>query len=118
MVPTLRWGLLRSNFSLAIGLLGRFLSLSVWARRTQKRVRLLAAHPLDDVFLNVRRGLVVSGELHRVRRPTLGPRTEVGSVTEHLRERDLSADDLRGAALLHALHLTAAAVEVADHVAH
>src|SRR5437868_13015656 len=72
IVPTFRCGLFRSNFSLAMTLLGRFL-LGARAGSAVQRVRLLAAHPLDDLFLDARRGLVVSGELHRVRRPPLRP---------------------------------------------
>ena len=49
----------------------------------------LAPEAGDDFLLHVGRHLLVRVELHGVRGPALGPRTEVGSVTEHLRERHL-----------------------------
>ena len=54
----------------------------------------------------------------RVHRAALGLGAQVGRVAEHLGQRHLRADDLRVAARLHALDVTAATVEVADDVAH
>src|SRR5437588_7712748 len=97
VVPTLRWGFDRSNFFLA---------------------RSLASHPGDDLAGDRLGNFLVGVELHRVRRATLGPRAQVGSVAEHVRQRDLSPDDLTGAPLLHPLDLPTPAGEVADDVAH
>src|SRR6266545_6063582 len=81
-------------------------------------VYLLAAHPADDLFLDGCWRLLVRIELHRVRRATLGARTQVGSVAEHLREGHVSTDDLAVAPLLHAADLAAAGREVTDDVTH
>ena len=85
MVPTLTWGLFRSNFSLAMALDPLPCDVVVGLEGALRR--LLAAHAGDDLFLHGCRRLLVDVELHRVRRATLGPRTQVGSVPEHLRQR-------------------------------
>src|SRR5437588_12853846 len=97
VVPTLRWGFDRSNFFLA---------------------RSLASHPGDDLAGDRLGNFLVGVELHRVRRATLGARTQVGSVAEHVRQGDLSPHHLAGAALLHSLDLPPPAGEVADDVSH
>src|SRR5690606_8773310 len=69
-------------------------------------------------FGNVRRSFRIAGELHRIRRPTLCCRTQVGGVTEHLRQRNFSTDDLARRALIHTLHKAATTVQVANNVTH
>src|SRR6185312_12295778 len=73
---------------------------------------------LDDLLRDVRRHLFVALEHHRVRRAPLCVRAQVGRVAEHLGQRDRARHDLGVAARLHAVHAAAAAVEIADHVAH
>src|SRR6266487_6809281 len=90
IVPMFRCGFVRSNFCFDMGLtLAPLLPLS-----------LLAANAGDDLFSDRPRHLLVGVELHRVGRSTLGARAEIGSVPEHLRQRHVSPDDLRVAALL------------------
>src|SRR6478735_4187158 len=79
---------------------------------------LLASSLLDDLFRDAPRDLGVRVELHAVASTTLGLAAEVSDVAEHLRERDRRGDDASAVALVHRLDLTAAGVEVADHVAH
>src|SRR3954451_24030 len=107
MVPMLRCGLVRSNLALAMAVP---CSLSV--------CELFAANALDDFFGNRLRHLLVRVELHGVGRATLGARTQVGSVAEHLSQRDLTPYHVGGAALLHPLDTAPPRGEVADDVAH
>src|SRR6185369_17450212 len=107
IVPMFTCGFVRSNFFLAISAL---LSLSD---------RCLADPGLGEELLGeVARDLCVVRKLHRVARAALGHRPQVRGVAEHLGERDECADHGRGAPVLRALELSAAAVEVADDVAH
>src|SRR5436190_21059568 len=103
IVPTLTCGLVRSNFFLAIVAAPGFL---------------LDLGLLDEFGGQVARDLGVVAEFHRGRCATLGHAPQIGHVAEHLRERDERPDDLRRSARLHPLDLAAAAVDVADHVAH
>src|SRR4051812_687977 len=108
IVPMLTCGLLRSNFFFAI--VGVLLLLAGWARSAPCLLNELRGQAVRDL------GVVT--EFHRRRRPALGHRPQVRDVAEHLGERDERADDLCRPARLHALDLAAAAVEVADDVAH
>src|SRR3990170_1698571 len=104
IVPMLTWGLVRSNFFLAMSC-----SLDLGL--------------LDEFRGQARWHFGVVAELHRGRRTPLGHAAQVRHVPEHLGERDERADDLglvadRAAPALHALDLAAPAVEVADDVAH
>src|SRR5689334_11378957 len=92
MVPMLRCGLVRSNLALAMAV-----PYSLACRE------LFAANALDDFLGNRLWHLLVRVELHGVRRTTLGPRTKVSSVAEHLSQRHLSSHHVRRAALLHPL---------------
>src|ERR1700722_1290286 len=129
MVPTLTWGLSRSNLAFAtlvsLLLLNRLRSSN--DEPTQDisfRLPLLLGESggfflvAADLTGDVGRDFLVAIELHRVRGPALGVGPQVGRVTEHLGQRHVAGDDLRVAALLHPVDLTAAAVEIADHVAH
>src|SRR6266567_4713899 len=107
IVPMLTCGLVRSNFFLAICLLPG----SCPSGRLDLRL-------LDELRGQAGRDLGVVTELHRRRRPTLGHRPQVRDVAEHLGQWDERPDDLGRSARLHPLDLPAAAVEVADHVAH
>src|SRR5215208_5813080 len=73
---------------------------------------------LDDLLGDVGRHFLVAVELHRVRRAPLRHRTQVADVAEHLAQRGVAAHHLRVAAVLHPLDAAAAAVEVADDIAH
>ena len=84
IVPTLTWGLLRSNVFLAMGFPSSSLTRVWWVLESE---RSLAADAGDDRFLHECRRLLVRVELHRVRGATLGARTQVGSVAEHLGQR-------------------------------
>src|SRR3954453_9400003 len=103
IVPILTWGLVRSNFFLAMWAAPGFL---------------LDLGLLDEFRGQVARHLGVVAELHLGARATLRQAAQVGDVPEHLGERNERPDDLRRAARLHPLDLSAAAVEVADDVAH
>src|SRR3954451_25141730 len=107
MVPMLRCGLVRSNLALAMAV-----------PYSLADCELLAANALDDLFGDRLGNLLVGVELHGVRRATLGARTEVSSVAEHLSERDLRPHHVRGAALLHPLDATTPRREVTDDVTH
>src|SRR5206468_6725449 len=79
-----------------------------------RRLRLL-----DDLLGDVRRHLLVVRELEREVAAAAGHRAEVRRVAQHLRHRHVRLDHLLAVALrLDAEHLAAAAVQVADHVAH
>src|SRR5438093_8421632 len=97
IVPTLRWGLDRSNFCFAMS---------------------LASHAGHDLARDRLGNFLVGVELHGVRRATLGARTQVGSVAEHVREGHLCPDDLARPPLVHPGDLAPPPGEVADDVAH
>src|SRR4051812_17968567 len=114
MVPTLTWGLFRSNFSLAM-VAPTFLS---GDQTDGVDGDLLASDPSDDLVGDRLRDLLVRVELHRVRGAALCARTQVGSVTEHVREGHLSSDHHAVAPLLVALPPPTTGVEVTEHIAH
>src|SRR5215218_200347 len=139
MVPTLTCGLSRSNFSFAtlVSLLGsrggpprranlgnlsqppRSRRFNGAAGRNPCSGGLLASRAgLDDLLGDVRRHLFVALEHHRVRRAPLRVGAQVGRIAEHLRQRHATGHDLCVAARLHSVDAAAAAVEVADHIAH
>src|SRR5436190_18974245 len=97
MVPTLRCGLVRSNFCLAI----------------TPPVDLRGARRVDELACDRLRDFLVAIELHRERGPPLRRRAQVSGVAEHGRERDARADRLRVAARLEALDAHSARVELA-----
>src|SRR6476619_1488779 len=74
---------------------------------------LFALHPRDDFVAHVLRRGLVSIEVHRVARASLGPRPQVRCIAEHLGQRHARRDDLRTAAILLRLDLAAPAREVA-----
>src|SRR5271154_460411 len=109
MVPTFTCGFVRSNFCLAIAWLlptpchgpdGPDASLSaIWCDPAGPRwggPGLLPLRPSDDLLGNRLRNLVVRMELHRVRGATLGARTQVSRVAEHVGERNKRLDDVAG----------------------
>src|SRR4051812_20589420 len=101
IVPMFTCGLVRSNFFLAI--------------------RMLSSADLglgNELLGEIARDLGVVRQLHRVARPTLGHRPQLGGVAEHLGQRHEGPHDGGRAALLGRLDLAATAVDVADHVAH
>src|ERR1700681_3738869 len=100
MVPTLRCGLVRSNFFFAPA------SSYLTSRRGA------AADGLREVSRHFR----VVTELHRVRCPPRGHRPKLGSVTEHLGKGYARFDVLRCPASLHAEDVTATRGEIAHHV--
>src|SRR6476659_9418638 len=73
----------------------------------------------DDLVGDVRRHLVVVGELHLEVAAALRQRAQVGSITQHLGEGRVRADHLLARTLrLGPEHAAAAAVQVADDVTH
>src|SRR5438046_399962 len=101
MVPTLRCGLVRSNFCFPIPYLS-FLPL--------RGLR------VDDLACDRLRHFLVPVELHGERGPALRRRAQVGCVTKHRGERDVGPDRLRVAPRLEALGAPAARVGVAPPV--
>src|ERR1044072_4748131 len=99
MVPTLRCGLGRSNFCLAIP---SFLPLALRA---------------DELACDRLRHFLIAIELHGERCPALRRRAQVGCITKHGCQRDTRPDRLRVAARLQALDTPTARVEVSHHVA-
>src|SRR5271166_2012518 len=111
MVPTFTCGFVRSNFCLAIAWLlpapchghggpdALFVCdlLHLLVRSAPGRIGvtgLLPLRPGDDFLGNRLRNLVVRMELHRVRGATLGARTQVSRVAEHIGEWDKRLDDV------------------------
>src|ERR1700712_905015 len=86
--------------------------------RTDIKPVLLAVLLRDDGLGDVRGNFRVRAEHHRVARPAGGLGPQVADVTEHLRQRDQSGHDAGAGALVHALDLATAGVQVADDVAH
>src|SRR5674476_1471510 len=130
MVPMLTCGLVRSNFALPTMVLLRtnqVLRLTtmpdaatswVLGALNADTTASLATDLLDDLFSHVLGNLGVGVELHRVVGTTLRLGPQVANVSEHLRQRHHSLDDLGTADVLHGVNLSTAGVEVADHVAH
>src|SRR5919198_3960158 len=95
MVPTFTCGLSRSNFSFATGSRSFQKALGPASRRTSETYsslstcsHRLSGAVLDDSLCQVVGDLFVPIELHRVLRPALGGRAQIGRVAEHLGERD------------------------------
>src|SRR5918992_4028745 len=112
MVPMLTWGLVRSNFFLAISA-SLLLLLPEPLPRGPSDLRLLR-----ELVGDAGGDLGVVRELHRRGRPTLGHAAQVGDVAEHQCERHERPNDLRPAPVLHAFDVPSPAVEGADDVAH
>src|SRR6201993_4360274 len=118
MVPMLTCGLVRWNLAFATA----FSSLVLRPAHRGGRVRtdcwLLASRLGDDLLGDAGRDLSVGIELHAVVRPALRPAAQIPHVAEHLGQRDKRLDHPDPGAFLHGLDLAAAAVQVADDVAH
>src|SRR5580658_11338743 len=113
MVPTFTCGFVRSNFCLAIAWLlpapchghggpdALFVCdlLHLLSGPLQGGSGLLPLRPGDDFLGNRLRNLVVRMELHRVRGATLGARTQVSRVAEHVGEWYESFHHVAGALL-------------------
>src|ERR1700693_585847 len=118
IVPTFTCGLLRSNFSFAMS-----------ASAPQ---RVLVRTPLtgsllpqrlpcglgDDLFSHLRRRFLVVRKMHSETSAALRAAAEVSGIPEHGGQRHLRGDDLASGARFAALNLTAARVQVANHIAH
>src|ERR1700729_504263 len=125
MVPTLTWGLSRSNLAFATLVLLLLLSecfvrpqdepnqdisfpseTAATRRQRNSRCRLggFLLSPADPLG-NVRGHFLVAVELHRVRGAALGRGPHVRGVAEHLGERHMGGDDLSVTTLLHAVDL-------------
>src|SRR5579864_3614743 len=87
-------------------------------RSPSVRALLLAPCPGHDLAGDRVRDLVICAELHGVGGPALGPRTQVGSVAEHVAQRHQSPYDVAGPPLFHALDLAPAGGKVPDDFAH
>src|SRR5919109_4319578 len=103
MVPTLRWGLFRSNFFFAI-----CPPSSPWLRALRRR---------DDLARDRLWRLLVAVELHRESGATLGRRPQIGRIAEHRGKRDAGANRLRISPRLQAFDPAAASIEISHDVA-
>src|SRR3546814_4654985 len=91
----------------------------MWSDRVAQALAALPSGHLCLHFLcDVGRHFFVMRELHRVARATLAEAAQLVHITEHVRQRHDRLDDLGDAPAVGALDLPAAAVEIADHVAH
>src|SRR6516162_8150856 len=116
MVPMLTCGLVRWNLAFATG----FSSLvcdppAGWGRTD---CWLLASRLGDDLLGDAGRDLGIGIELHAVVRPALRPAAQIPHVAEHFRQRDKCLDHPGPGSFFHGPDLAAAAVQVADDVAH
>src|SRR5690554_801242 len=102
MVPTLTWGLLRSNFSLAT-------LLSSKMNQSESIIHLNAAY-LHNSIGDILRSFDISQKLHTVGRTSLGCRAQVGGVTKHFCQRHVCVNNLAHGAFIHSMDHTAAAV--------
>src|SRR5437588_12599730 len=103
IVPMLRCGLVRWNFS--FGMCCPFL--------------LLSSNPRHDLLGDLGGYLLVRVELHRrVRGPPLRARAKVRGVAEQLGQRDQHADGPHAGALVDLLDPAAPRRDVAQHVPH
>src|SRR5690606_22290690 len=73
---------------------------------------------LDNRFGHAGRRFIVFGEFHGIGGAPLSRGTQIGGIAEHFGQRHFGAHELAGRRVFHALHQTAAAVQVAHHVAH
>src|SRR6266511_496248 len=103
MVPTLRWGFVRSNFCFAM------LPPSSPLLRALRRG--------DDLARDRLWRFLVTVELHGERGATLGRGTQVGRVAEHRGERNAGANRLRISPRLWAFDPAGARIEISHHVA-
>src|SRR5690606_8020930 len=120
MVPTFRWGLVRSNFSLDMADASRLTHLGDrrrFARLADRHHPRLAGF-LQHFLGHVRRDRGIALELHGVGRTPLGRRAQRRRIAEHVRQRHLGTHELDAAdAVLLAHDHPATGVEVADHAA-
>src|SRR5271157_1671234 len=125
IVPTFTCGLLRSNFSFAIG--APYLSLKSadlhflprsYDRQLFRPRRTPALHLGHDFFGHRTRRLFVPREVHGKRCAALGVRAHVSGVAEHFRQRHHRLDHLRPGAMLKAFDAAAPAAQVTDDGAH
>src|ERR1700745_1501273 len=117
MVPMLTCGLVRWNLAFAT-VSPRWFVPHPRRGGAVLTAGLLASRLGDDLLGNAGRDLGIRIELHAVVRPALRPAAQIPHVAEHLRQRDERLDHPDPGALLHGLDLAAAAVQVADDVAH
>src|SRR5690606_30437150 len=103
IVPMLQCGFVRSNFAFAIS------GFSV-PRGSGHAGADLVRDRLWDLFVVI--------EMHGVLRAALAHRTQGVDVAEHVRERHHRGDDARVPPGVHTRDLAAAAVQIADDVAH
>src|SRR5580692_2369672 len=112
MVPTLTWGFVRSNFCLAIACYSLLSDGAPLPRRGDRTPLclvllrsvarnpwsgLLPLRPGDDLLGDRLGHLIIGVELHRVRGATLGARTQVSSVAEHVGQWNLCVDHVAAA---------------------
>src|SRR5256714_5889631 len=118
MVPILTCGLVRWNLAFATAFSSLVLRPAHRGGRVRTDCLLLASRLGDDLLGNAGRDLGIRIELHAVVRPALSPAAQIPHVAEHLRQRDKRLDYPGPGALLHGLNMAAAAVQVADDLAH
>src|SRR5690606_39616874 len=110
MVPTLTWGLLRSNFSLAT-----FYSSK---NSTGELFDVFNLALGNNLVSNVARSLGILQELHGVGRTTLRCRTQRSCVSKHLSQRYFGIYHLTTRTLVHTENHAATTVQVTNHITH
>src|SRR5688572_18718881 len=113
IVPTFTCGLVRANFSLDTAVTSSYLLGPI-----APDIRRSGGAIFDDMLADVRRRVGVLREFHRVRGAALAQRAQRRRITEHLRERDARAHDLRRRRVLDRLQHSAPTAQVAADVAH
>src|ERR1700743_463253 len=108
-------GLLRSNFSLPIAPISLAIS---WLLLNSWLLRNFALHSRHDLFRNVFRNFLVTGEVHGETAASLRARTKLGRITKHLAQRNTGLDNLRRTANLGPFKLAAAGNDVAVYRTH
>src|SRR5690554_1632389 len=110
MVPTLTWGLLRSNFSLA--------TLNSSKIETQL-IFVFSDFALRDYFIsNIARSLRIFQKLHGISCTTLSCRAQGCCITEHFGERNFCVNNLAHHTLIHSQNQTTTTVKVTNHITH
>src|SRR5690606_18946018 len=110
MVPTLTWGLLRSNFSLA--------TLNSSKIETQLIFVFSDFALRNDFISNIARSLRIFQKLHGVGRTPLSCRTQGCCITKHLRQWNLCINNLAHDAFVHPQDQTTTTVEISNNITH
>ncbi len=71
-----------------------------------------------DLLRDRRRHRFVVGKLHGIGRPALSHRPQIRGIAEHLRQRDMSFDNLCGRPGIHTQNLASARADIPDDITH